>query len=240
MSNRFLLAIHMKKMTDNTLERLTSLYEAILNHADYAMIATNEAGVITLFNPAAERMLGYSAVELVGKKTPAIFHDPIQVELRAKQLSDELHVTIQPGFEVFVAKTRLGLPNQEEWTYVRKDGSQLLVMLAVTALNNNDEDIIGFLGIAFDVSAKHEVERELQSARGDLAVAIELSQLGIWSWNINNNALYWNDRMFALYEQPLTLREDGLHYDHWRMRIHPEDLDKTETTNEDGSSNVRP
>lgn len=221
----------MKKMksTKETLERSTSLHEAILYHADYAMIATDEAGVITLFNPAAERMLGYSAIEVVGQKSAAIFHDPIEVELRAKLLSDELHVTIEPGFEVFVAKTRLGLSNQHEWTYVRKDGSYLKVMLAVTALYNSDKDIIGFLGIAFDVSAKYKAELELQSARRDLSIAIELSQLGIWSWNVTNNNLYWNDRMFFLYEQPLALRDHGLTYDHWRMRIHPDDVEKTET-----------
>ncbi len=72
-----------------TTEEVTSLYEAVLNHAGYAMIATDVDGIITLFNPAAELMLGLLAKDLVGKKSPAIWHDPVEINIRAKQLSQE-------------------------------------------------------------------------------------------------------------------------------------------------------
>lgn len=78
-------------------------------------------------------MLGYTAQEVVGKLTPAVMHVPDEVVARAKALSDELGKTIEPGFEVFVVKTRDGMPDENEWTYVRKDGSTFPVLLSVTA-----------------------------------------------------------------------------------------------------------
>jgi two-component system sensor histidine kinase/response regulator len=209
-------------------EELTSLYEAILNHAGYAMIATDVDGIITLFNPAAERMLGFSAQDLVGKKSPAIWHDPIEIKLRAQQLSQEFSKKIEPGFEVFVARSQLGLSNQQEWTYIRKDGSRISIMLAITALYNRKKQIVGFLGIASDLSVQQKMQSELQVARDELAVAIDLTQLGVWSWYPEANVLYWNDRMFDIYQQPYALRKTGLNYEHWRMRLHPDDAKTTE------------
>lgn len=209
-------------------EELSSLYEAILNHAGYAMIATDVDGIITLFNPAAERMLGFSAHDLIGKKSPAIWHDPVEIKLRAQQLSQDFSKKIEPGFDVFVTRSRLGLPNQQEWTYIKNDGSRITVMLAITALYNRKKQITGFLGIASDLSVQHQMQSELQIARDELAVAIELTQLGVWSWHPQTNVLYWNDRMFDIYKQPYALREIGLNYEHWRMRLHPEDIIETE------------
>ena len=102
-----------------------NLQRAILDNAGYAIIATTTEGTIISFNPAAERMLGYRADELVGKETPACFHDLDEVVRARREFSDELGETIEPGFEVFVAKARRDLPNEHEWTYVHKDGRSL-------------------------------------------------------------------------------------------------------------------
>ena len=211
-----------------TTEEVTSLYEAVLNHAGYAMIATDVDGIITLFNPAAELMLGLLAKDVVGKKSPAIWHDPVEINIRAKQLSQEFSKKIEPGFEVFVVRTLLGLPNQQEWTYIRKDGLRITVMLAITALYNRKKQITGFLGIASDLSLQLKMQSDLQMARDELSIAIDLAKIGIWSWNPQNNALYWNDRMFEIYQQPIALRENGLNYEHWRMRLYADDAEKAE------------
>ena len=81
-------------------------------------------------------MLGYRASELIDKATPALFHDPLEVAQRAAEFSTELGIEIEPGFEVFVARARLHLPNEYEWTYFRKDGSRFPVLLSATALRN--------------------------------------------------------------------------------------------------------
>lgn len=125
---------------------------AVTFGADLAIISTDDVGIIRLFNPGAERMLGYTAEELVGRATPERLHDANEVRVRADELTATLGRTIEPGFEVFVAPTRDGAADQREWTYIRKDGSRLRVLLSVTAQRDANGAIFGFLGIASDVS----------------------------------------------------------------------------------------
>lgn len=137
------------------------LHAAILNHSGYGIIATDDAGVITVFNRAAQAMLGYSEDDLVGKATPAVFHLASEVAARAVQFSEELQQPLVPGFEVFVAKTRRGLPNEHEWTYVRRDGSHFPVLLSVTALQDDRGQPAGFLGMAVDITERKRNEELL-------------------------------------------------------------------------------
>jgi PAS domain-containing protein len=98
--------------------------KAILDAAGVMIITTDLAGTVRIFNPAAERLLGWSAAEVVGRHTPALWHDAEEVAARAAELSQELGRTVSPGFVVFVAKARDQLDEQWQWTYIRKDGSR--------------------------------------------------------------------------------------------------------------------
>ncbi len=138
------------------------LQQAILDSANYTIISTTADGIITTFNKTAERWLGYSAAEVVGKTTPILIHDRQEVEQRALELSQELGITIEPGFEVFVAKARRGEPDEREWTYIRKDGSRLRVRLSVTALRDEQGEITGFLGIGSDLTEAKQAAAELE------------------------------------------------------------------------------
>ena len=148
-----------------TSDRLKS---AILEHAGHAIISTMPDGIITTFNQTAERMLGYAETEMVGLQTPKIIHDPAEIVTRAQEFSAELGETIAPGFEVFVAKARHNLPNEYEWTYIRKDGTRFPVLLTVTALRDAAGAITGFLGIAVDISLRKQNEMQLQLAMEEL------------------------------------------------------------------------
>lgn len=154
-----------QQVTDRTadIQSYLVIQQAILNSAGYAIIATDQAGIITVFNPAAERMLGYSAGEAIGKLKWGIFHDPVEVTERAAQFSAELQEAVAPGFDVFVIKALRGLPNEYEWTYVRKDGLRLPVLLCVTALKTQTGDIFGYLGVAADQSERHAAEQALEA-----------------------------------------------------------------------------
>lgn len=137
------------------------LHAAILEHSAYGIIATDTAGLITVFNPAAEVMLGYSASEVVGKLTPAPFHLPEEVVTRGALFSAELGEAIEPGFDVFVAKSRRGLLNEYEWTYVRKDGSTFEVLLSITPLTGPSGEIGGYLGMIADLTEKKRQQASL-------------------------------------------------------------------------------
>jgi len=151
-----------QKQAEKQLQEITELHRAIQENAGYAIISTTTDGVFTSFNPAAERMLGYSAAELIGLETPALIHEPSEVVARAQDFSRELGITIDPGFSVFVAKTQQNLPNEHEWTYIRKDGSQLPVILTVTALRDDKGQINGFLGIAVDITEHKQAEEKFR------------------------------------------------------------------------------
>jgi PAS domain S-box-containing protein len=137
-----------------------ALQDAIFNSANFSSIATDEKGVIQLFNVGAERMLGYTAAEVVDKITPADISDPQEVITRAKALSMELGTTITPGFEALVFKASRGIEDIYELTYIRKDGSRFPAVVSVTALRDDRDAIIGYLLIGTDNTARKQVEEE--------------------------------------------------------------------------------
>jgi PAS domain S-box-containing protein len=137
-----------------------ALQNAILNSANFSSIATDENGVIQIFNIGAERMLGYDAVDVVNHITPAEISDPSELIVRARELSLELETTILPGFEALVFKASRGIEDIYELTYIRKDGSRLPAVVSVTALRDEQEAIIGYLLIGTDNTARKLVEEE--------------------------------------------------------------------------------
>jgi PAS domain S-box-containing protein len=139
-----------------------ALQDAILNSANFSSIATDEKGVIQIFNVGAERMLGYEAADVLNKITPAEISDPQEVIARAAALSLELGTTIAPGFEALVFKASRGIEDIYESTYIRKDGSRFPAVVSVTALRDTHDHggIIGYLLIGTDNTARKRVEEE--------------------------------------------------------------------------------
>ncbi|MCV2360555.1 PAS domain S-box protein [Paucibacter sp. TC2R-5] len=137
-----------------------ALQNAILNSANFSSIATDEKGVIQLFNVGAERMLGFAAADVMNKITPADISDPLEVIARAQALSVELGTTITPGFEALVFKASRGIEDIYELTYIRKDGSRFPAVVSVTALRDAAGAIIGYLLIGTDNTARKQIEEE--------------------------------------------------------------------------------
>ena len=141
-----------------------ALQNAILTSANFSIIATDEKGIIQLFNVGAERMLGYQAAEVVNRIRPSDIHDPEEVMARAQALSLELETTITPGFEALAFKASRGIEDIYELTYICKDGSRFPAIVSITALRDDYDDIIGYLLIGTDNSVRKQVELELHKA----------------------------------------------------------------------------
>jgi len=124
----------------------------ILYSTQYAVVAADLKGIITYFNPAAEKLLGYSSNEVIGKKTPEIFHDPEEMALRAEELSSILNKEVKSGFEVFVSLAEKDIPECRRWTYIKKDKSKTSVQLSVTTLKNYNKEIVGYIGFSIEAS----------------------------------------------------------------------------------------
>ena len=149
-----------RKQADEALLKAGALQRAIFNSANFSSIATDAKGVIQIFNVGAERMLGYTAAEVMNKITPADISDPQELIARAKALSAELATPITPGFEALVFKATRGIEDIYELTYIRKDGSRFPAVVSVTALRDAQEAIIGYLLIGTDNTARKQVEAE--------------------------------------------------------------------------------
>jgi PAS domain S-box-containing protein len=141
-----------------------ALQSAIFNSANFSSIATDASGVIQIFNVGAERMLGYTAAEVMNKITPADISDPQEVIARAKALSEELGTPIAPGFEALVFKASRGIEDIYELTYIRKDRSRFPAVVSVTALRDEQDAIIGYLLIGTDNTARKQAEEALLKA----------------------------------------------------------------------------
>jgi len=160
-----------RKQAEEALLKAGALQRAIFNSANFSSIATDAKGIIQIFNVGAERMLGYTAAEVMNRITPADISDPREVIARANALSLELKTPIAPGFEALVFKASRGIEDIYELTYVRKDGSRFPAVVSVTALRDAQDAIIGYLLIGTDNTARKQAEEALLKA-GALQSAI--------------------------------------------------------------------
>jgi signal transduction histidine kinase/ActR/RegA family two-component response regulator len=151
-----------RKQAEEALIKAGALQSAIFNSANFSSIATDAKGVIQIFNVGAERMLGYTAKEVVDKITPADISDPQEIITRAEALTISLGTPIKPGFEALVFKAKRGIEDIYDLTYIRKDGSRFPATVSVTALRDINEVIIGYLLIGTDNTAGKKAEDIVQ------------------------------------------------------------------------------
>ncbi|WP_339874077.1 CHASE domain-containing protein [uncultured Brevundimonas sp.] len=172
-------AVLMARMKSAYLVRSNRLNDAILTSSAYLIIATDRVGTVVLFNRAAEDALGYAAGEVVGTRTPAIWHAPDEVAARAASLGRELDHPVEPGFAVFTLMAERDGVESRQWTYIRKDGDRFPVNLTVTPLREDSGEITGYLGVAENVTERLEQQRALQDSEETFRAAMEYAPIGM-------------------------------------------------------------
>jgi PAS domain S-box-containing protein len=150
-----------RRRTEAKLAEVSILQRAILDSADYAIVSTDVHGTVTTMNATAARWFGYRAEEVVGKRTPELWHDAQEIAARAAALSQELGTPVTPGFAVFTAKIRPGYKDESEWTLRRKDGSRFSGILSATDLTDSSGAVVGYLGVLSDVTERKQREAQL-------------------------------------------------------------------------------
>jgi diguanylate cyclase (GGDEF)-like protein/PAS domain S-box-containing protein len=136
---------------------LNEFTQSMIENAPFSIIATDPSGTVTAMNPAAESLTFYRKHELIGQHSMVILHDPTEMSASAVKLSKDLNKSISAGFNSLIARPKQGQTDEQEWTYVRKDGSRIWVNLAMTALKTAGEKITGYLGIAFDITERKKL-----------------------------------------------------------------------------------
>jgi PAS domain S-box-containing protein len=181
-----------RKQAEEALLKAGALQRAIFNSANFSSIATDAKGVIQIFNVGAERMLGYTAAEVMNKITPADISDPPEVIARAEALSRELGTLITPGFEALVFKASRGIEDIYELTYIRKDGSRFPAVVSVTALRDALGAIIGYLLIGTDNTARKQADDALRKSETQLQTIVENISEAVVVSDLNGQLLHFN------------------------------------------------
>ena len=200
--------------------------QAILDSACFGIIAVCPAGIIRFCNATSLNWLGYTHDELVGHATPLLFHDPEIIARRAEELSRQLGQTIAPSLEVFVTRARLGLPDENNWVYVRKDGSRFPVRISISAVRDRAGEIQGYMGIAIDLTDRQKIEEALRASEEKFRLAFEGSASGVALMSIGGEFLNANPALCEL----LGYSEADLRSRRILQCIHPEDCGLTEQT----------
>jgi PAS domain S-box-containing protein len=182
-----------KVRVDELIVKSGALQQAILNSANFSVIATDEKGIVQLFNAGAELMLGYDASDVVDKITPAEISDPQELRARARTLSKEHDASIMPGFEALVFKAARGIEDIYELTYIRKDKSRFPAIVSVTALRTDQGPIIGYLLIATDNTARKDIEDKRLWAEESFQLMVEsVSECAIIMLDEEGKVKSWN------------------------------------------------
>ena len=203
------------------LEKSIQFLEGIRDNAAHAIISTDTEGLITSFNKKAEEILGYKESELVGKNNPGVFHDLDEVVQRTQEFSEKLGIELTPGFKTFVCHTDLGLENQFEWTYVRKDGSRFPVNLSITTLKNKKGETTGYLGIAQDITEKKKLEEEVNRKNFQLEQAQAISKMGSWSFDLESQKISWSRELYNIF--PESIENGPPSFERHMSTVHPDD-----------------
>ncbi|AZI26736.1 PAS domain S-box protein [Pedobacter sp. G11] len=149
------------ELKDAELNRANTFLRSIWGHAEVILYVTDSGGTIKMFNPAAERELGYVAEEIIDKLSPSVFHSAQTLKQSADELTKSIQLTVAADFEALKIKTDLGLVNEWEIEYLRKDGSRFPASLTITAMHTATGDIEGYLGIAMNISKRKKAEEEI-------------------------------------------------------------------------------
>ncbi|CAM4248478.1 PAS domain S-box protein [Gillisia hiemivivida] len=210
-------SVKVKEDLKTSLNDLETLMDAT---TQVSIIETDLNGIIKKFNKGAENLLGYSSNEVVDKKEVLFFHDDKELSKRAGDLALEKKEGLN-GFEVLTFNAKHDKFDSHEWTYIRKDGSKFPVQLVTTAVKDNSGELIGFLGIATDISLVKNIEDDLKESEQRLHFALEGSGDGFWDWDIPEGKQYMSDQ--AKIMLGFNTEESLTDINEWDNRIHPDD-----------------
>lgn len=165
------------------LDRESARLDAVLRAATgHSVIACDPDGLITTFNPGAERLLGWWAAEVLGRSMPDLLHDPAELAQRAAELR------LRPGLGVLThAVTAEGGMETRDWTYLTRDGARLTVSLAMTGIRNADGRLVGYVGVGTDVTEVRGTLRSLAGQREIYRMLIDhlpMTTVGVFDENL--------------------------------------------------------
>ncbi|TPD97357.1 PAS domain S-box protein [Stenotrophomonas maltophilia] len=196
-------------------QRLQAMVDA---SDEVAVIATDTDGIITIFNTGAQRLLGYTAAEVVGERRLDAFHDPVELQAWLRPLATADGQV--PGvFEALSARAE-GQTYSRQWTLLRKDGQRRQVRLSISRMDGANGERIGYVGMAIDITEILQARAEARLAAEKFAGAFTSAALGMALVSLEGRWLDVNDALCRILGYT---REELLQVDFQRL-THPADL----------------
>jgi PAS domain S-box-containing protein len=203
------------------LEKLNQLQRAVLDGTVFSVIAADTSGVIQVFNTGAERLLGWTRGEMIGKCTPLILHDEAEIAERAATLAVQLARPVAPGIGVLSACAEINEVDEQEWTYLRKDGARLPVQVSVTALRDQNGAVTGFLCIGHDLTEGKAAEQALRDSEARFRQSFQFAGIGMALIGLDGRWLQVNPALCQI----LGYEPDELSRKTFQDLTHPDDLE---------------
>ncbi|WP_172449207.1 PAS domain-containing hybrid sensor histidine kinase/response regulator [Bowmanella denitrificans] len=219
-----------KKVASRTteLQSVNQLLQSVLDAASQVVIIVFTAeGIVTLFNRGAEQVLGYNEDETLGSNILALFNDN---ELNARNVKLAAGVNYCPvGLAALTGPAQTDGIEKFECHLIKANRSTVPVSMVITAIRGTDNVTSGYLLIANDISEQKSIKAALEDTRDRLLMATSVAELGIWNWDVQSDELNWNDRMYEIYDYGTDIKSQGITYQHWRRRVHPDDIEMAES-----------
>ncbi|WP_218274282.1 MULTISPECIES: response regulator [unclassified Pseudomonas] len=207
---RLIRQVNLQSKTEKELAASLETTRAILETAANPIITIDGAGKIRSLNPAGQRAFGYSTEEIIGRNI--------------RTLVPESHLAAYNAYTAeFSQQSFTETGSSMELAGLRKDGSTFPLYASTSSMKGSDERC--FVCVMTDITEQKKHRSDLAATRDHLLLAADIAELGIWSWNLCDGTLHWNDRMFEIYGYSQELLEHELNFEHWRSRFHPDDLD---------------
>lgn len=202
-----------RRRTDVTIKRLAAIVES----TDDVIIAKDLQGIITDWNPSAERVFGYTAAEIIGR--------PIRVLIPPDRAGEEEQIL-----------ARIGKGEQVrhfETVRMRKDGQTFPVSVTISPIWGPDDTIpgatkiVGASKIVRDITERIRSEKQLRDSEANLRNAQRIARIGSWELNLITNKLHWSDQIFDIFGIEKTVFAAS--FEAFVERIHPEDRERFES-----------
>ena len=214
------------KLAQIALNSAHNQLKAIFNSNLLGIVTTDSQGIIKQFNKGAEILTGYLAEEVIDIHHHSIYHhqyelDQFRIEIAKKYNKNPI------GFSAQFEMSKHNTSDTREWNYLRKDGTSLPVQLTLTSIKDENENLIGYLGISSDISEKRIAQNELFRKNQLLNFAEEITLMGNWQWDYQSDIMKWSKNIFNILDIETGIQ--NLNFDTYFKVVHPDDTEKVKS-----------
>jgi PAS domain S-box-containing protein len=195
-------------------------FRLVVEYAPIGVAMVDNTGTPLFVNTCLSKILGYSKEELCQMDfTQFTYKEDIDLDV---QLYQELMGGLRDRYTL-------------DKRFIHKTGKLIWGDLTVAAVRREEENATFAVAMVRDVTERHLAEQKLRELSDRLELALQAGKIGVWEWDVTNDILFWDDRMYELFDIPPSVQP--LSYQTFISRVHPDDRSYVETTLQNAIAN---